>query len=78
MKNYTPGQEAQMTNREKAIADKEASRKIKPGDTSKMYGLRYKNPDTTVYVRTADQRDNKRPEIELMHGECVNVEPKRK
>jgi len=42
-----------------------------------MYGLKYKCPDTVIYFRTATERDNKRPDIELMHGECVNVEPKK-
>ena len=78
MKNYALDDEAQLTSYEKAKRDKITVKKFNPRDTSKMFGLRYKFPDTTIYFRTATERDNKRPDIELMHGECVNVEPKRK
>ena len=73
-----PDNEAQKTAAERAADDREKVKKFNPRDTSKMYGLRYKFPDTTIYFRTATERDNKRPDVERLHGECVNVEPKNK
>jgi len=77
MKNYATDDPAQLTSFEKAKLDKIKVKKFNHRDTSKMYGLHYRCPDTTIYFRTADERDNKRPEVELLHGECVNVEPKK-
>ena len=77
MKNYATDDESQMSAYELAALDKTKVKKFNPRDTSKMFGLRYKNPDTTIFFKSAELRDEKRPLIEAEHGICLNVEPKK-
>ena len=73
-----PDNEAQKTAAERAADDREKVKKFSPRDTSKMYGLKTRFPDTIHYFRTPELRDERRDAIEARYGKSENVEPKRK